>query len=793
MPGNDFPLRGENPAWLNSLDAASQREWRSLTRETDPQLYQEGLLHFAGRQERRNQEAVAGAIYSAMLENSPAPDRSALARARERLAVLNGGGSGGARAEYLLRHASHELFDPTMIAAMGTAGAVFRMTRLAALARLGSGAPGLLTRGWGASGLASVAGFAIEAPTFTLTHRLGRAALGHSQDWSSSALSRDLASSYLVLGALKLGARGATGLQGLSGYRSPMASALFQQSGMFGGIVVSQALERRLGWRPAASTEAAAADALVTWLQFNAAGRLTQSVLGPRFQTWEREMETRSAALERLPRPGSGFFETLSPQLAAVGPAPAHRPSSVEPIRPPLVLMSTSKFGKGFEGLTGLGESRVRGEEASARPVDPRRAFLRVEVPRTVRSGFEGEPGYREFQYRLVLEDFQTFLREGGERVIATRDGGEIRLRLIERDMTKEGNEFLPAGLPGYRFEILEGETRGIWSIYAFAQAIMSFNLVTSPMRPGVGGIVLDWMATQAAVEGRQSQFVAITNLDVFMIIEKRGLIEEASAVVEAHQWGRRHRRQSIPLGRFGDWSFLQRNLRGYYNIWAFPRPSLLPPTLRTVTVDRELVSRLGEAHPYQLRLSPFRNFLHQGREGVIATREGESLSLRTESSILSPNEVEFLPKGMPIIRWTLREGEKTGSATFHLNGDNFELLSLKTDGMRPGAGGIFMHWLATQAAIHQRNFGVLYIENPKILQILESLQLMEEGTPLQECYRVGSGIDARTIGYIANHRKLVTNPYADFFLVRGRPSPNLVPPELRTPTEAEPPSPSNF
>ncbi|HEX5035366.1 MAG TPA: hypothetical protein VFW62_12880, partial [bacterium] len=649
-------MRGSEPAWIHSLDSVSQREWRGLARESDAELYQEGLLRFAGRQEQLNREAVAGAIYNAMLEGGEGIDSSALARARDRLAALNGGGRGGARAEYLLRHASSELLDPSMIAGMGAASAVFRLTRIAALTRLGAGGPGFFTRGWAARGLASAAGFALEAPTFTLAHRLGRAGLGHSQDWSVPALTRDFASSYLVLGAMKLGARGAGALQGLGGYRGPAATALFQQSGMLGGVLISQGLERRLGWRPAASTEAAAADALVTWLQFNAAARLSQSALGPRFRAWEGEMETRTRNLE-LPRPGrgDGFFDKLSPHRAWAGPAANAGFLAAEPLLPTVVQMSGNKSGRGPEGPTGTGRPAL--PEPPPPESGARKAFFSVEVPR----------GSQAMPYRLVLQDFDSYLRSGSSRIIATRDGAEIRLRLIQRTTTRQGNDFLPAGLKGYIFEISEGSTRGEWHVYMTKDGLMNFSLHAEDMKPGIGGIVMDWMATQAALTGRQALFAAVTNVEDFAIIKTRGLIDESSAVLEAHQWGRRHRRQSIPLGRFGDAAFVARHRGGYFNLWAFPRPTLLPPELRSAVIPRQGGS--DGIHSYELNIEPLRRFFTTGHEAVIARREGREIRAKVFESVSTSSYDRFMATGTPRVSLQLWEGEPSnyGQLDFYI------------------------------------------------------------------------------------------------------------------------------
>src|SRR5690606_2179941 len=123
--------------------------------------------------------------------------------------------------------------------------------------------------------------------------------------------------------------------------------------------------------------------------------------------------------------------------------------------------------------------------------------------------------------------------------------------------------------------------------LYVHKGGLMTFSIQTERMRPGVGGIVMDWMATQAAATGRQAQWTVIHNPRIFEIIRKRGLIDERSAIMEAHLWTRRHRKQSTPLGKFGDGDFVWRNRDGYFNLWAFPRMDLLPPEWRRAKVHR--------------------------------------------------------------------------------------------------------------------------------------------------------------------------------------------------------------
>lgn len=282
---------------LSDVDRA---ELASLRVESDPALRLEGLLDFGKRCERSGRIDLALAVYGEVANFAPP---SLAARARRHLDAVNGQGAAGPRAEFLLRHLVMEAADPAMLLGMGTAGAVFRITRLATLGRLvASPGTNFFTRGVGARALASLAGFALEAPCFTFSTRLAGEALGRRHDWSRAALSRELASSYLVLGGLKLAGWGSgaayRSLSGAEGSLSHQSLAfVFRQSGMLGGIMLGHAAEERLGLRPRVDRATNLVDSLATLLQFNIAGSLSHHAFGEGFSAWERSMDLHAESL----------------------------------------------------------------------------------------------------------------------------------------------------------------------------------------------------------------------------------------------------------------------------------------------------------------------------------------------------------------------------------------------------------------------------------------------------------------------------------------------------------------
>ncbi len=318
--------------WLEAAPAglaeAELREAQALLAESDPGLLAAGLASLAGRLERSGDAARIS--FALQLYQIAAGHEGAEGRlARERLAVLQGGGSTGARAEFLLRGLARQASDPALLFGMGLASGVFSLTRAMTLSRL-LAAPtrSALTRGFGARALASVAGFALEAPAFTLGTRLGAEALGRGQDWGRAALGRDLASSYLVLGALKIAhGLGAASVGALR--ERPLQvwqDAVLRQATTLGGIYLGHGLETAFGLRPPQPASQTLTDSLAMLLQFHVAGRLNAQILGRPYAAMEAALDRQSRV--EAPRPptsaegeASGFGESfpfgLRPALAA--------------------------------------------------------------------------------------------------------------------------------------------------------------------------------------------------------------------------------------------------------------------------------------------------------------------------------------------------------------------------------------------------------------------------------------------------------------------------------------------
>lgn len=353
---------------IHRLVGAHWNEVLSLAGERDPAMYREGLLQLGQRLTAENRIEAAVAIFSSLAGSAEAPEGSAGARARQQLDAINGGGSSLFRSEFLLRRLAQESMEPTALFGMGMASAAFRVTRLAALSRLASTpTANLLTRGFGARAVAGLMGFGVEAAVFPMATRLGNVALGRELDWSLNQVGREVAGSFLVLGAMKLAGFGATSAFNRAHGISPATGAatrltglsrltqrVLPQLGMLGGIYGGHLLEEASGLRPHTPGATSFVDSLALLVQFNVAGRLTHGAFGEGFARMERslDLQTETLARNNTGRRGGFRFGDWAPGLlAAEGPAegvlPSRSDASSRPVLGPSILMMENNGGRG--------------------------------------------------------------------------------------------------------------------------------------------------------------------------------------------------------------------------------------------------------------------------------------------------------------------------------------------------------------------------------------------------------------------------------------------------------------
>ncbi|HKX13308.1 MAG TPA: hypothetical protein VJP40_09160, partial [bacterium] len=381
----------EPSAWLaahlpQGPEGSAGRELASLARERDPELFAQGLLSLAGRQANHGNLELAGRLYNALHQGGEALPAALRNLAHRRFEALQGRGEIGDVAESMVGRFAHEATEPTALLAMGVAGAAFKVTRLAALGRLAATpTANFLTRGFGARALASVTGFGVEAAVFPLAGRLANEGLGRHQDWSRQAMGRDLASSFLFLGAMKLSgwAAGAGfnrvhGINPLSGQAtrlggiSAVSRPLVPQLGMLGGIMIGHELEVAAGLREAQPFTASLVHSLAMLAQFNVAGRATRTLFGERFHAWENQLEMQtqvlsSRALARPLAPTLNFGPELA--FASSGTAgsggPRSHASIAEIASQPLRMQSLGGEGGGSREGSGGGR-RIDPEQTLA-------------------------------------------------------------------------------------------------------------------------------------------------------------------------------------------------------------------------------------------------------------------------------------------------------------------------------------------------------------------------------------------------------------------------------------------
>lgn len=318
--------------WKKKFGGFALEELNSLYQEKDPALFFHGLLLFGSRLEQRDLWDGAASTYLLIGEalsakpsaknNFSSPSLLKIqTQAQERLNAILGRGAVGPRLEFLIGRFLHEITDPAPIVAMGLAGTVFKLGKLASLSHLHSN-PSLnfFTRGGGAKALANVAGFLLEVPTFTFATKGVEAALGKKT--SLEKISNELASGALFLGPLKFMAWGSASLFNRIHRINPLGSSphsmgiltkasqiIFPQAGMLAGILMGHRLEEIAGLKKAQAGATTLTDALVSLLHFNVAGHLTRRAFGEGFHAFERLLEIQA---HLLTRPAGSPFEILA-------------------------------------------------------------------------------------------------------------------------------------------------------------------------------------------------------------------------------------------------------------------------------------------------------------------------------------------------------------------------------------------------------------------------------------------------------------------------------------------------
>ncbi len=321
---------GEQSSLKNYFGERGLEELLSLAEEPDPEIFLHGLLNLGMRLENSDRLQAAAGVYQFIREVGASANNSrrtvplqVVRGAEARWNAMSGTGSSGARAEFLLRRLTREALEPTALLGMAAASTAFRVTRLAILNRLiARPMESLLTRGFGARATASFVGFGVEAVIFPAATRTGKAVLGEELEWTTDQIGREVASSFILLGALKLvgwGTVRAMNSVGAGPLPRQIFNRIFPQTGMLGGIYLGHQAETALGLRPHLDNATTFLDSLTLLLQFNVGGELSRRAMGPRFS---REMQATELAAEvSNPRANQKFFPQEPPWVLAEHPS----------------------------------------------------------------------------------------------------------------------------------------------------------------------------------------------------------------------------------------------------------------------------------------------------------------------------------------------------------------------------------------------------------------------------------------------------------------------------------------
>ena len=439
-----------------------------------------------------------------------------------------------------------EATDWRSLAAMTAGGTAYRIGRM--------GVMGLGT-GKAVQALSLSAGLIAEVSAFEISHRAFQSENPQLWKWSGhGGLAQGLLHSFIAFGTLKGAGR-------ISQGQNIFFQHLLQDSAMVAGHQAS-------GWLGAPPPTGTLAEqflkAEATNLQMGAGMALAQGWLPGLHGTERMEAE---GPFERKPS-GLSFFDrdvAFASPLGFYGRAlsPTEK-SKGERFRENSAAMSSVGDGDGPAGGSASPPPRV------SRTIPPR-------------APAQKEPA---FTYQLLLNDFSNFQTIGHESVIAVRDNREFSVKVGHREKTKRWDRYFPAGTTKLTFQLREGNTQGKAVVYLEHTAINLYSISNQAsqkvrkMLPGAGTIFLDWLATQAALQGKEFNIIRVENTHIVKILSRSGLVDPEESMIEACLWdkgGYRVERAS----RWEDQVLVNDYDGGRYNflnIRARPNRALIPP-----------------------------------------------------------------------------------------------------------------------------------------------------------------------------------------------------------------------
>ncbi|MCC6271875.1 MAG: hypothetical protein IT572_00285, partial [Deltaproteobacteria bacterium] len=447
----------EGPEGIGARLTEGQRaQLSALAGESDEGLFWRGLLSFGGALESAEKFDAAGRVYAAVVGAvREGPLRST---AENRLNAILGKGAFSPRFEFLLKRFTKDASDPKMIVPMLAGTAVYGLARTAALGRLATGARGAwYTQGFGARLAASSLGFAAEVPTFALSSRALRQ-IGADGSLPQPGLGHEFASAAFTLGFLKTfafaGQQSYARLHGLHEAGTAMrfsgltkfSQPLLSQGAMFAGLMTAHKAEEGFGLRSRVDGATTVTDTLASMFSLGVGARLGHYALGPRFASFQREMEFRTglallqgsmpqataprakltagrdlrAAHGRLAASAAGLAAFLPERLAfaqsAGSGAQASDPNSVA-----MTWLSTAVVG----GLLAWGAYKIRSHYVAPRGRIAELSGFRAQLESTPQEKLTAQVQKAE-RYLLEAKDY----RRANEEEIAVEAYNFLRLAI---------------------------------------------------------------------------------------------------------------------------------------------------------------------------------------------------------------------------------------------------------------------------------------------------------------------------------------------------------------------------
>lgn len=303
-PGHSSSPVSQDAAWQavaelrqNLLSESPDPELKSLSRETDPELFLESLLALVGRWERQERRPDAQSLYALIAELPLQGNLASIAvRARE---GLNSSPSALQQTANFAKSLFEQATDPTAILGFGAASAAFKFTRIGLLAWAALNPTVSPIRASLARGLVNLAALGAESLAMTATNRGVHRFLGLGE---SKSFRGELFSNSIFMGALHLS--GATVRPLLQRFDAvPVLGAasrrILPQLATLAGIMAGHRAEAWAGLRPMHEGAQAWIDGLATFAHIHVGGHVANRLLGSAFVRMEEGERIRVNGIER--------------------------------------------------------------------------------------------------------------------------------------------------------------------------------------------------------------------------------------------------------------------------------------------------------------------------------------------------------------------------------------------------------------------------------------------------------------------------------------------------------------